>query len=390
MFLRIRNVELYAPEYLGRGDVLIAGDKVAATGDLPAALDTLPGLECLDGKGGILAPGFLDNHVHMLGGGGEGGPGTRTPEVLFSDLADSGTTSLIGLLGTDDVTRHTASLVAKARGLEEEGVSAWALLGSYQFPIRTLTGRIADDLVLVDRLIGVGEVALSDHRSSQPSFDEFLRVAAASRVGGMLGGKGGKVNIHLGDGPRGLELIRRAVRETEIPVDQFLPTHVNRNPTLFEEAVAYALEGGTVDLTTSTTPQFLAEGEVKCSTGLRRLLESGVPPERICFSSDAQGSMPDFDEAGHFRGLTIGRVGSLWEEGADSVREGVPLETALRVVSTSPADFHRLRGKGRIRVGGDADLVLLDPESLKVRTVVARGKILKRDGEVLVRGTFEG
>jgi beta-aspartyl-dipeptidase (metallo-type) len=298
-------------------------------------------------------------------------------------------TSLIGVLGTDDVTRHTAALVAKVRALEEEGVSAWALLGSYQLPIRTLTGGIADDLVLVDRLIGVGEVALSDHRSSQPSFEEFLRVAAAARVGGMLAGKGGKVNVHMGDGPRGLEMLRRAARETEIPIDQFLPTHVNRNPSLFEEAIAYALEGGHVDLTTSTTPQFLAEGEVKCSAGLRRLLDAGVPPERISFSSDAQGSLPDFDAAGRLRGLTIGRVGSLWEEGIDSVREGVPLETVLRVVSTSPAAFHRLGGKGHIRVGGDADLVLLDGESLEVRTVIARGRVLKREGEVRIRGTFE-
>jgi beta-aspartyl-dipeptidase (metallo-type) len=390
MFLRIRNVELYAPEPRGRGDLLVAGDRIAAAGELPAGLEALPGLEELDGRGRPLVPGFLDNHVHVLGGGGEGGPRTRTPELPFSDLAEAGVTSLIGLLGTDDVTRHTAALVAKVRALEEEGVSAWALLGSYQLPIRTLTGGIADDLVLVDRLIGVGEVALSDHRSSQPSFEEFLRVAAAARVGGMLAGKGGKVNVHMGDGPRGLEMLRRAARETEIPIDQFLPTHVNRNPSLFEEAIAYALEGGHVDLTTSTTPQFLAEGEVKCSAGLRRLLDAGVPPERISFSSDAQGSLPDFDAAGRLRGLTVGRVRSLWEEGIDSVREGVPLETVLRVVSTSPAAFHRLGGKGRIRVGGDADLVLLDGESLEVRTVIARGRILKREGEVRVRGTFEG
>lgn len=389
MFLRVRNVEVYDPDPKGKAEVLTAGEQIAFVGDLPAGVEALPGLEELDGTGCLLVPGFVDNHVHILGGGGEGGPKTRTPELVFSDLVKAGVTTVIGVLGTDDVTRHPASLVAKARALVEEGVSAWALLGSYQLPIRTLTGSIADDIVLVDRLIGVGEVALSDHRSSQPSFDEFVRVVAEARVGGMLGGKGGKVNVHMGDGPRGIEMLWGIVRDTEIPIDQFLPTHVNRNPVLFKEAAEFATNGGHIDLTTSTTPQFLAEGEVKCSTGLKRLLDAGISPMNLSFSSDAQGSMPTFDDKGRFTGLTIGRVSSLWQEGADAVREGIPLETVLRVVSTSPAEFHCLKGKGHVRAGDDADFVLLDLETLEIRTVVARGRVLMKDREVLVKGTFE-
>jgi beta-aspartyl-dipeptidase (metallo-type) len=390
MFLLVENAHVYAPENLGPLDILAAGERVSWTGRGFPSRGTLPGLEILDGSGCFLLPGFIDNHVHIIGGGGEGSFRTRTPEITLTGLTTAGVTSVVGVLGTDAVTRHTASLIAKARALEEEGVSAWAMLGSYQLPLRPLTGNVQDDIVLVDRLIGVGEVALSDHRSSQPVKDEIARVAAASRVAGMLSGKGGIVNVHMGDGPRGLSMLRAIAEETELVLAQFLPTHVNRNPELFTEAVEYAAAGGHVDLTTSTTPVFLAEGEVKCSAGLKRLLDAGVPAGRVSFSSDGQGSMPDFDGNGRFTGLTIGRCASLWPEVVDAVREeGIPLETALQVITSSPADHYRLPRKGHVAVGMDADFVLVDRETFAIRTVVARGQVMVKDGRPVVFGTFE-
>ncbi len=390
MFLLVENTEIYAPEKLKARDVFVAGEQFAWIGNGFPAKSTLPGIERIDGTGCLLVPGFIDNHVHIIGGGGEGSYRTRTPEISLTDLTTAGVTSVVGVLGTDGVTRHTASLIAKARALEEEGISAWAMLGSYQLPVRTLTGNIQDDIVLVDKLIGVGEVALSDHRSSQPLQEEIARIAAAARVAGMLSGKGGIVNVHMGDGPRGLSMIKAVVQETELTLAQFLPTHVNRNPDLFAEAVEYAAAGGHVDLTTSTTPVFLAEGEVKCSVGLKRLLDAGVPASRVSFSSDGQGSMPDFDEKGRFRGLTVGRCASLWGEVVDAVRdEGIPLETALQVITSSPADHYRLPRKGHVAEGMDADFVLVDGKTLKIRTVVARGQVMVRDGRPVVFGTFE-
>lgn len=391
MFLLIENAEVYAPRPLGRQDILIAGEKIAWMGrDFPARA-TLPGLEIVDGRGHLVLPGFVDNHVHIIGGGGEGSFRTRTPEIVLTDLTLAGVTSVIGVLGTDCVTRHTASLIAKARALEEEGLSAWALLGSYQLPLRPFTGHVQDDLVLIDKLIGVGEVALSDHRSSQPQKEELLRIAAASRVAAMLSGKGGIVNVHLGDGPGKLDMLFDIADTSEITLAQFLPTHLNRNPDLFEASIGYALAGGHVDMTTSTTPLFLAEGEVKCSLALRRLLDAGVPSERISFSSDGQGSLPDFDERGRFKGLSIGRSHSIWPEVRDAVvDEKIPLETALAVITSSPADQHKLPGrKGHVETGADADLVLVDESSLSIRTVVARGRLMVRDGEPLLFGTFE-
>ena len=386
--LLIKNADLYAPAPGGRTDILVAGGRIVRVSpglQLPASLG-----EAIDADGFIAAPGFIDGHVHVTGGGGEGGYATRTPELRLSDAIAGGVTTVVGCLGTDGITRSPAALLAKVRALEDEGLSAFMWTGHYAVPIRTLTGSIEQDLLFIDKIIGVGEVAISDHRSTQPTFDEFARVAAEARRGGILSGKAGVVNVHLGDGRRGLALLRRIVEETEIPRTQFVPTHINRNPSLFEEGIAWARDGGFVDLTTSTVPAFLADGEVKSSTGLRRMLEAGVGPGQITFTSDGQGSLPAFDAQGQLQRLEIGRVTSLFGEVRDAVvEEGVALGTALQVITANPARALKLRGKGQIADGADADIVLIEPRRLEVRGVIARGRWLMKDGQALVKGTFE-
>ncbi len=243
--LVIKNADVYAPAPSGRADILVAGGRIVRVEpniQLPSSY-----AENFDASALLAVPGFIDSHVHMTGGGGEGGYATRTPELLLSDAVRGGVTTVVGCLGTDGVTRSSENLLAKARGLEVEGISTFVYTGYYAVPVRTMTGSIERDLLLIDKVIGVGEVAISDHRSTQPTFDELARVAAEARRGGILSGKAGVVNVHVGDGRRGLALLRRIVAETEIPITQFVPTHINRNPHLFEEGITFAKEGGLVD-----------------------------------------------------------------------------------------------------------------------------------------------
>lgn len=388
MLRLIQDVDLYSPEPRGRMDLLLGGGRILEIGPrirLPRAH-----CEVVQGRGRIAAPGLIDGHVHLLGGGGEGGWGTRTPELPLSDAILGGITTVVGCLGTDGCTRCLPSLLAKVRQLEAEGLSAYMYTGSYGLPLRTLTGGIEEDLLLIDKVIGAGEIAISDHRSSQPTFEELARLAGDARRAGLLAGKSGLIHLHLGDGPGRLELLERLVRDTELPARQFLPTHVNRNQSLFEAALAYALAGGYVDLTTSTVPALLAAGEIKASAGLRRLLEAGVPAERITFTSDGQGSLPDFDASGRLQGLALGRVTSLLQEVRDAVLvEGIPLAQALQVVTSSPAALLGLPGKGRLEAEADADLVLLRPADLQLDAVFALGRPLMQAGRLLVRGAFE-
>lgn len=385
MLTLIRNASVVAPEPLGKRDILTVGERIVAAAE-PRTI-SLSGLEVdeIDGANLLALPGMVDSHVHLTGGGGEGGPATRAPEIRVEEMVGRGVTTVIGCLGTDGITRHQTSLMAKAQGLEAEGVTARIYVGSYELPVQTITGSVRSDLALLPHVVGAGEIAISDHRSSQPTFDELARLAAECRVGGMLGGKPGILHLHLGDGARGLDLVWRLIRETEIPITQVIPTHCNRNPKLFDEALRFAAEGGRIDLTAGIghhAPSMTVE------KALRLAVERGAPLDRISVSSDANGSLPVYDENGALAGLGVASQRTLLEQFRAIVRNGVvDLAAAAALFSTNPAEFYGLSGKGRIEAGADADLLLLD-EDLEIVHVLARGRRAVSDGKVVLRGTF--
>ena len=389
----IKNVKVYKPEYAGVKDILILAGKIAAVGE-DLRTDFGGSIEVQEIDGGDLAavPGFIDSHEHILGGGGEGGFHTRTPEASLGDLIQNGITTVVGCIGTDGVGRDMTALLAKAHALENEGISTYAYTGSYQVPVHTLTDSLMKDIMMLDKVIGVGEVAVSDHRSSQPTFEEFVRIASDARVAGMLSGKAGIVNVHLGDSPRKLDLIWRVIRETEIPASQFLPTHVNRNEGLFEECLDFAGEGGTIDFTGNEDIDYWETicDEVRVCKGIRRLLEKGISSDRFTISSDGQGSMPVFGKDGQFQGIGIGKASCLLKEVRECVRkEGIPLETAIKGITSNPASVLKLSSKGHIGPGFDADICLLSEDTLELKTVIAKGRIMVKDGKQQVFGTFE-
>ena len=393
MVVLIKNAEVYEPRFLGKQDILILGDKIAAVGkNLQAEFNGAVHVETIDGTDFAAVPGFIDSHEHIMGGGGEGGFHTRTPEAILSGLTCCGITTVVGCIGTDGISRDMTGLLAKAHGLENEGITAYCYTGSYQIPPHTLTGSVMKDLMMLDKVIGVGEIAISDHRSSQPSYEEFVRLAADARVGGMLSGKAGILNIHLGDGARHLDLIERVVHETEIPVTQFLPTHINRNSHLFEAAVSFAREGGCVDFTGNEDIDSWEKitDEVRVCTGIRRLLDAGISENNFTISSDGQGSLPRFSPSGQYEGLGIGKASSLLKEVRECVmREHLPLELALRAVTSNPARILKLNTKGHIAPGSDGDICLLHKDSLLLHTVIAKGRVMVRNSVPEVRGTFE-
>ena len=388
MLLLIKNADVFAPEPGGTCDLLIGGGKILRM----EADIRIPRKYCevIEARNLRVVPGFIDGHVHIMGGGGEGGFATRTPDLPLTDAILGGVTTVVGCLGTDGITRNMAGLLAKAKGLDEEGISTFVYSGSYGVPLRTLLPTLEEDLLFIEKVIGAGEVALSDHRSSQPTFEAFAQVVAMARRGGMLSGKAGIVNVHLGDGSRGLDFLRRILKETELSATQMLPTHINRNSHLFEEGIAYAKAGGFVDFTTSTLASYLEDGEIPCGRALRLMLEAGVNPGHITFTSDGQGSLPDWDRQGRLQDISVGRVTSLYPAVRQAVQEeGVPFETALRVITSNPSRILKLKHKGRLAPGMDADLVLLDPRDLEVRTVVAKGRLLMKAGKLLAKGMFQ-
>jgi beta-aspartyl-dipeptidase (metallo-type) len=324
--------------------------------------------------------------VHLTGGGGEAGPASRVPRVLFSALALGGTTTAVGVLGTDGSTRTMASLVAATLGLRQEGLSAFCWTGNYEVPVRTLTESVRSDIVFVDPIIGVGELAISDHRSSQPTLDEFVRIASDCHVAGLMSGKAGVLHLHLGDGARGLALVRQALDQTELPARTFHPTHVNRKKALFEEAVDLARRGCPVDVT--AFPVEDGEDAYSAADAIERYLASGAPLANITVSSDGGGCLPHYDAQGSIVKMGIGAPRAMSDTLADLLLRGHPLAAVLPAFTANVASSLRLHQKGRISVGSDADLVVLSDRH-RVRHVIVLGRFVVRDHEQVVFGTFD-
>ncbi len=373
----LTNAELYAPERVGATHLLIAGGRIVWIGTERPALPAALGVRIRDLAGRRVIPGLIDGHVHLTGGGGEAGFETRVPPVPLTRFTRHGITTVVGVLGTDDVMRTPAELLATTRGLRAEGLSGYCHTGGYHLPPATITGSVRGDIVHCDPVIGVGEIALSDHRSSQPSLDELLRVAADAHVGGLMTGKAGIVHLHLGDGARGLDLVRRALDETELPARVFNPTHVNRKRALFEEAMALTARGVTIDVTSFP----VADGEDAWSAAeaLQRYWAARHPAERITVSSDGGGCLPIFDADGRVAAMDVGDPGSLAQVLRELLVSGVPLEQALPPFTSNVAALLRLAAKGRLAAGADADLVVLDARG-QITDVMARGRWHVVDG----------
>ncbi len=385
MLTLIINADIYTPEPLGLGCVLVGAGKILYCGSEIPVIDATLLAETLDLQGAKLIPGLLDAHVHTTGGGGEDGFSTQVPGVNLSQFTRHGVTSVVGLLGTDDETRSTANLLAKTRALREEGLSAWCWTGGYHLPATTLTGSVRKDIVNIDCIIGVGELAISDHRSSQPTIDELARVASEAYVAGMISGKAGVVHLHLGDGERGLGLVRRLLAETELPPRVFHPTHVNRQKFLFDEACELSRQGVTIDLTAVPASH---DDEWSAEDAWDLYHQRGCPAQKITVSSDSGGCVPRFDEDGNMLEMGVGTAATLMNFIRSLHERGHPLDRILPAVTSNIARLLKLKTKGRVAEHMDADLVCLD-ETLQVQHVMAGGAWMVRDGSPVIKGTFE-
>ena len=381
-----KNCQVYGPEYIGKRDVLIAGTKVVAIQDnisFPKEME----IDIIEADGLKMLPGLIDAHVHIAGAGGEGGPATRTPELQLSKMLEAGVTTVVGCLGTDGMTRSVESVLMKVKALRQEGVSAWMYTGAYQVPTPTILGDVGKDIAMIEEIIGVGEIALSDHRSSFPNVYELIKLTEHARVGGMLGNKAGIVNIHMGDSKDPFKPLYEAVEISELKLTQFLPTHCNRNDYIFEDAKKYGKKGY-IDITASSYPYF-PQYEIKPSKAIVEFLKAGVPLENITMTSDACGSLPDFDEKGNLIRLEMGYPKSIFTEIVDTItKENLEIEKAIKVSTSNIADILKLRDKGRIAVNRDADIIVVN-DDFEIIHLVANGEIMTRDKKMLRRGSYE-
>lgn len=366
MLTLIENGEVLTPEPCGRRSVLLVGAKIARLGEVdPRGADALGlDLERVDASGCWVTPGFIDPHAHLTGGSGEEGFASRAPALQLTEFVRAGTTTVVGVLGVDATTRTLPDLLARVRGLEEDGISAWMYTGHYGIPPVTFTGAVRDDLILVDKVIGAGEIAVSDERAPQPELRDLARLVIDAKVGGMLSGKAGVTHFHLGYQPEGMAPLRALIEERHIEPALLYPAHVHRNETLVAEAADLSRRGSFVDMDT------LEDG---LGRWVKLFLEKGGDPGRLTFSSDADSNAPE----------------QLWRQLRESVRgHGLSFESLLPCVTANPARVLKLPGKGHLAPGADADVLVVRKESLDIVEVIAKGCRLLRGGEIVKREKF--
>ena len=374
----IKNADVYAPEHLGTRDIFLAGGKIVAMAE---KLDvTLPDLEVIDATGYIVAPGLVDQHIHITGGGGEGGWHSRCPELVFSELVKAGVTTFLGVSGTDSMTRSVENLLAKVRGLKNEGASGWMWTSNYAYPVTTITKDVRTDMLAIPEVLGV-KIALGDHRSSFPNQHEIMQILADVRVSGMLTGKTGFLHVHLGDFPYSFDIFDECVAQG-MPIKHIRPTHVARHPEVFRRACEFAKKGGFIDITTGGGNYMGSAADA-----VRAALADGVPFDRITLSSDGHGSMPRFNEAGEMVGLGIGSI-MCDIETIRELKDELGVEKALTPMTKTVAGALGLETKGGIAVGKDADLLFLTKD-FEPEWVFMTGKVAMRQGEVVMKGAFE-
>ena len=376
MFRLLKNGNVFAPEPLGRADILVCNDKIV---DIAEHIDfNYPGTEVVDLEGLTVIPGVIDQHIHITGGGGESGFTSKVTEVGLSDLVRGGVCTVVGVLGTDSISRNVESLLAKVKALNEEGLTAFCYTGSYDFPSPTITGTVARDIALIQEVIGV-KICISDHRYAGITRKELTKLAAAARVAGLVGNKPGVVHIHMGAGKKGLSDVFKIVEKTDIPVRTFRPTHASNN---LKDMMKLAKMGGYADFTTCVGPSQTAE--------LMAPFLKEAPDGSVTMSSDSNGSMPIWNEKKEVIGIKAAESTTVFETVIALHKEqGLPLEEALKPCTVNVAKALNLYPKkGCLKPDSDADILVLD-QDLALCEMYAKGKKMMAGGKPIVKGYFE-
>ena len=378
--LLIKNTNLYSPQSLGKKDILISNGKVVAIDDEIVNHSVFS--KVWDAKGAITTPGFIDQHIHVIGAGGKHGFASMTPQLHLGDLINCGTTTVVGLLGTDGSTRSIKTLFSKTQALNQEGITAYMYTGYYGLDKVYLMNSLQEDMIYIDSVIGC-KIAISDIRSSYPSALELLRLLRNVRVGGMLAGKKGILHLHLGALSSKMDLLFEIIENYEFPIEHISPTHVGRTKELFDQAITFAKMGGMIDITTGASKYTDPYKSVLYA------LDNNVSTDNITFSSDGNAGLDKLDKNNNLVGFKSAPFDKNFEEVINLHKlGGVPLEDALKLITSNPAKNLGLKNKGEVKVNSDADLCFLNSD-LKLNTVIANGKFMMQDGELVVKGSFE-
>ena len=366
MFTLIENGDVYSPEPLGRVSVLLNGSSILKIGEVDAsALEKLGlPLEVIDASGCIVTPGFIDPHQHLLGGSGEEGFSSQTPDISITEIIAAGITTVVGCLGVDTTMKTMPGLLARAKALKEEGLSAYIWSGGYNVPPTTITDSIRNDIMFIEEVIGAGEIAISDVRSTDPTAQELARLVNDAYVGGMLSKKAGVTHFHVGETESRLKLLHQLIDDFHTPPQCIYASHVERNKKLLRDAIQLTRSGCFVDFDTA--------GE-DLTEYICFYFKNDADPGQLTISSDAGLTSPS---------NLLAQIRHCKQSGC------VELPQLLSLVTKNTATVLKLESKGELASGKAADVLVLDAQSLELKEVIAGGKRLYREGELNFKESY--
>ncbi|MFZ7102460.1 MAG: amidohydrolase family protein [Peptococcaceae bacterium] len=384
MFKLIKNGNVFTPDKLGQCDILIAADKIVQIAEKVKAPENLD-VEIIDATGKFVVPGFVESHTHFLGAGGIDGPSSRSSEASLSAFARAGITTAISPLGSDHIANHLPRLLIKARALEQEGLTTYILTGGFHFPLPNLTGSIITDLSFIDKIIGV-KMAMFEKNASRLTPIEYMNTIRDVRLGAKMGNKAGVIHTHIGERAGSFEEIAAVYAELGIPASMFVATHVNQSSDVLKRTLAGAKRGLCVDITATMTPdRETTKSAIPPGEAVQLFLDAGIPLANITMSSDSNAGVDFATGPG-----TLTPIDAAYREMKKMILAGFfTLEDALKLITLHPAQRYGLEAsKGSLEVSKAADLVLLTKE-LDIDTVLAKGKFLLKNGQVMARSVYE-
>jgi beta-aspartyl-dipeptidase (metallo-type) len=388
----VRGGEVYAPDRIGRADVLLGGGRILRVGaGLEAAAQSLGAVHVIEASRLRVVPGYIDQHIHLFGGGDAAGPQGRAFDLKAEDLALAGITSAVGVVGVEMETRGLPLLLRKTTELRSAGLTALMYTGSFRLPAPHLLWSAAADVCFIEQVKGV-KTAVSERLYPNQDLPALMQLAGEMLQAKALSGKAAVLHCHMGSMAAGMEPIFALVEQLGIDPSQILPTHVNRTPEfspVFEHALRFAKLGGTIDFSSCVSKQDANPTGIDVHEAVRRALDAGVPLEQITFSSDSNvpGAVRDGD--GRLTGMRLVPPTVLHRDLMRTVHEAsLPLEQALQLVTSNVARVLGMQDiKGSVSEGADADLVLLDEQD-RIDTVIAGGEVLVRERRAIPRGPF--
>jgi N-acetylglucosamine-6-phosphate deacetylase len=359
------------------GWLRVEGERIAAlgTGDPPAA----DGARVRELGGRVLAPGFIDLHVHGAAGAEFLGAGPDELTAILRMHARGGTT---GLLATT-VTAAAEPLEAGVRALASAGPvpGGAAILGIHlEGPYLCAKRRGAQDerylrppdAAELDRLLAAGPVRLITLAPELPgALDAIARLVgdgvvvsvghtdATHAEAAAAFDAGARHATHLFNGMRPLHhrepgVIGAALDRPEVTCE-LICDGLHVDPVVMRLAQRLKGAEGTVLVTDAMAAAGLGDGAYRL----------GELPVRV-----RDGRVELDDGSGTLAGSTL-TMGAAVRNAVRLV--GVPLGEALRMASATPA---RLLGmedrKGALAAGHDADLVVLD-DDLQVAAAMVAG-----------------